>query len=85
VKQKHSWDFCDEFLLWGFGILECPKSFGQICKGKLVPNQEFCISSKKFQNVNIKNKLAFFIWRCEVNVMAQNKVGSQISSLTLNH
>ncbi len=38
-----------------------------------------------FCNKDIKNEFTFFIWSCELRIMANKKVRNQIGNLILNH
>jgi hypothetical protein len=45
------------------------------------------VQIKIFQNVNIKNELAFSLWNCELRLIVKKRIEnqSQIDNLTPNH
>jgi hypothetical protein len=40
---------------------------------------------ESFQSLDIENDIALSIWSCELKIMANKKVRSQIANLTLDH
>jgi hypothetical protein len=59
--------------LWKLWNCNCPKFLSQSASGKFCPNQELFISLESFQSVDIENKLTFFIWNYELEVLSLNE------------
>ncbi len=47
------------------------------------PSQKKITLLKKFQCVDIKSEVAFFIWNCELEVMVKRKASNKISNFEI--
>jgi hypothetical protein len=62
-----------------------PKLQSSIAEVKTPYIKAFFISLENYQSVDVENGLSWVIWTSPAHVMAKRKVGSQTSSLTLDH
>jgi hypothetical protein len=62
-----------------------PKLQSSIAGVKTPCIEVFFISLERYQNVDVKNGLAWTIWTSTAQVMTKRKAKSQIDNLTLDH
>jgi hypothetical protein len=71
---------------WGLGSAPGLPKFQSSMAGAKTPHIDaFFISLEIYRSVDVENGLAWAIWTSAAQVMTKRKVGSQTSSLTLDH